>query len=128
MSRGLSRSLLVPLVVALVAIGVQAAGPNNTTATTRIPILERYLALGDPDPVQFRVLRHIDAQSERLGMSAWMDVWTDADRGSFHYRIVGEGGSDYIRTKVFRASLETERRMWAEGTPARAALTPNNYV
>lgn len=122
----LSRSPLVPVLVAVVAVGVHAAGPN--TSSTGIPILERYLALGDPDPTQFRVLRHIDARSERLGKSAWMDVWTEADRSGFRYLIVGEGGSEYIRSKVFRASLETERKMWAEGTPARAALTPNNYL
>jgi hypothetical protein len=28
---------------------------------------------------------------------------------------------------VFRASLETERKMWADGSPARAALTLANY-
>jgi hypothetical protein len=55
-------------------------------------------------------------------------VWTEADRDGFRYRIVAEEGSEYIRSKVFRASLETERKMWAEGAPARAALTPVNYV
>jgi hypothetical protein len=40
----------------------------------------------------------------------------------------GEGGSDYIRSKVFRACLETERKMWAENAPASTALTAANYV
>jgi hypothetical protein len=72
-------------------------------------------------------MRHVDATSERFGQSAWMDVWTEADHDGFRYRIVGEGGSEYIRSKVFRATLETERQMWADGSPARAALTLANY-
>ena len=38
-----------------------------------------------------------------------MDVWTEADASGFRYRVVAEEGSDYIRSKVFRASLDTER-------------------
>ena len=57
-----------------------------------------------------------------------MDVWTEADASGFRYHIVCEDGSDYIRSKVFRASLETEREMWAAGTPDEGALTPANYV
>ena len=57
-----------------------------------------------------------------------MDVWTEADASGFRYHIVCEDGSDYIRSKVFRASLETERDMWAAGQPDEGALTPANYV
>ena len=58
-----------------------------------------------------------------------MDVWTESDRsGSFDYTIVAEGGSGYIRSKVFRASLEAEKKLYAAGAPSRAALTPENYL
>jgi hypothetical protein len=58
-----------------------------------------------------------------------MDVWTDADRtNGFRYRIVSAGGSDYIRSHVFVAALEMERKMWASGDPERSAFTPENYV
>ena len=58
-----------------------------------------------------------------------MDVWTELDeRGALQYRIAAEGGSDYIRTKVFRASLDAEKKMWASGEPDRAGITPDNYV
>ena len=57
-----------------------------------------------------------------------MDVWTEADASGFRYTIVAEDGSDYIRNKVFRASLETERDMWKPGTPDEGALTPANYM
>jgi len=125
---GLSYRLPVLFVAAAawmpVTIQVSAAAPDGSTPA---PILERFLALGDPDPTDFRALRHLDAYNEHFNRSAWMDVWTEADQSGFRYHIVSEGGSDYIRSKVFRASLESERKMWADGTPAHAALTPVNY-
>ena len=64
-----------------------------------------------------------------MDKTAWMDVWTEADReGGFRYTVVAEGGSGYIRSKVFLASLEKEREMYASGDPSRAALTHDNYV
>jgi len=128
MLRGLCRSLLVPVAAALLIAGANAAGPAKSPASPGgTPILQRFLTIHDPDPTEFRVMRRVDARSEHFGQSAWMDVWTEADRGGFRYRIVSEGGSEYIRSKVFRASLETERKMWADGSPARAALTLANY-
>ena len=58
-----------------------------------------------------------------------MDVWTELDgAGALQYRIAAEGGSDYIRNKVFRASLDAEQKMWASGAPDRAGITTDNYV
>jgi hypothetical protein len=57
-----------------------------------------------------------------------MDVWAEADAAGFRYTIIGDGGSDYIRSRVFRASLETERKMWASGEADRSTVTPANYV
>jgi hypothetical protein len=120
------RTLALPLVAGLLVAGANAAGPAKNAAGGG-ELVQRFLTSPDPDPTTFRVMRHVDAKSERFGQSAWMDVWTEADRTGFHYRVVGEGGSDYIRAKVFRAALETERKMWADGSPARAALTLDNY-
>jgi hypothetical protein len=57
-----------------------------------------------------------------------MDVWTEGDASGFRYAVVAEDGSEYIRSKVFRETLDTERNMWASGEPYKAALTPANYV
>ena len=124
MTRGLSRSLLAISVAALLVAHAGAAGPTNASPA----ILQRFLALDDPTPTQFRALRHLEARNEKFEKNAWMDVWTEADTAGFRYRIVTEDGSDYIRSKVFRASLETEREMWAAGAPDEAAVTPANYV
>ena len=127
MVRRLVRSALAPLVGGLLLVTASASGPAGSASSPGVPVVQRYLSSPDPDPTEFRVMRHVDAKSERFGQSAWMDVWTEFDRNGFRYKIVGEEGSDYIRSKVFRASLETERKMWADGSPARSALTEANY-
>ena len=124
MSRGLGLSVLVASFAAMLAAHPGAAGPSNTAP----PILQRFLALDDPTPTQYRALRHLEARNEKFEKSAWMDVWTEGDASGFRYVIVSEDGSEYIRSKVFRATLETERKMYAAGTPDQAALTPDNYV
>jgi len=123
MSPGLSRSVLVVAIAGLLMAPARAAGPSNSTPA----ILQRFLALDDPTPSQYRALRHLEARNERFEKSAWMDVWTEGDASGFRYAVVSEDGSEYIRSKVFRASLDTERRMWAVGAPDQAALTPANY-
>jgi hypothetical protein len=124
MTRGLNRSLLAASVAALLVSHVAAWAPSNESPA----ILQRFLALDDPTPTQFKALRHLEARNEKFEKSAWMDVWTEADSSGFRYHIVCEDGSDYIRSKVFRASLETERDMWGVGNPDEGALTPANYV
>lgn len=125
MSRGLSRSLLVASIAALLVAVAQAEPHSSPEAPA---ILQRFLALDAPAPSQCRALRHLEARNEKFEKNAWMDVWTEADASGFRYRIVAEDGSDYIRSKVFRASLEAERKLWAAGTGDRGALTPANYV
>lgn len=126
MVRGLSRMLLVVPFAALAVAHATAAASRDGNADAP-PILQRFLSLGDPSPVSYRALRHLEARSEKFDMSAWMDVWTDVDATGFHYRIVAEDGSDSIRSRVFRETLETERKMWATGAPEAASLTPANY-
>ncbi len=123
MTRGLRRNLSALTVAVLLAAHVGAAGPTGASL-----LLQRFLALDDPTPTQFRALRHLEARNEKFDKSAWMDVWTEADTSGFHYDIVGEDGSDTIRSKVFRAALDLERNMWAAGEPDGGALTPENYV
>ena len=124
MSHGLGRSVVVVAITVLLVVPGRAAGPSATAPE----ILQRFLALGDPTPSQFRALRHLEASNEKFEKSAWMDVWTEGDASGFRYDIVSEDGSEYIRSKVFRATLDTERKMWAAGAPDQAALTPDNYV
>jgi hypothetical protein len=125
MSRGLGRSLVVAGFAAMLAAHPGAAGAPANTAPA---VLQRFLSLDDPTPTQYRALRHLEARNEKFEKSAWMDVWTEGDASGFRYVIVSEDGSEYIRSKVFRATLDIERRMWAAGASDQAALTPANYV
>jgi len=127
MAPGFTRSLLAVSVVALVAAHANAAR-SDEAGIAATPILQRFLALGDPSPESYRALRHLEARNEKFNMSAWMDVWTESDASGFRYRIEREEGSDYIRSRVFRESLETERKLWAAGAPDAASLTPANYT
>jgi len=122
MSRGLGRSVLFVTFASFLAANPGAAGSGNPAPA----VLQRFL--DDPTPTQFRALRRLEAHNDKFEKSAWMDVWTDGDASGFRYAIVAEEGSDYIRSKVFRATLETERKMWAAGASDQAALTPANYV
>jgi hypothetical protein len=123
MSPGLGRSVAIAAFAALLAAHPGAAGPTDNA-----PVLERFLSLDDPTPTQYRALRHLEARNDKFEKSAWMDVWTEGDESGFRYTIVSEEGSDYIRSKVFRTTLETERKVWAAGGAGHAALTPANYV
>jgi hypothetical protein len=125
MFRGLCRRLLIAPIAALLVVNAGAARPAPSAQSP--PILERFLALDDPSPTQYRALRHLEANNDHFEKGAWMDVWTQGDPSGFRYQIVAEEGSDYIRNRVFRATLETERKMWASGAPDNAGFTLANY-
>lgn len=90
-------------------------------------VLERFLTLDHAPLTQYRALRHFEARNEGFNSTAWMDVWTEADSRGFRYSIAGEGGSEYIRGRVFRGTLETEQRSWVSNAHERSAVTPVNY-
>jgi hypothetical protein len=125
MVRRLSRGVLVVPIVALLA---SHTGASVEPRASHPSILERFLSLDDPTPTQFRALRHLEAENGHFEKSAWMDVWTEGDASGFRYQIVSEDGSEYIRSHVFRTTLETERKMWASGAPDKAGFTHDNYV
>jgi hypothetical protein len=116
----------VPLVFAVVA--QPAATPRDESAIPRSAVLQRFLALPDPAPIQVRALRHLEARNEHFDSTAWMDVWTELDRNGFRYEVIDEGGSEYIRDHVFRATLKSESDVRASGGMERASFTPDNYV
>src|SRR5262245_54063310 len=96
---------------------------GGSTAPSSNPSLQRFLADQDTPVVRYRALRHMEAKCEHFASAAWMDVWTEVDAGgTMSYRIVSEGGSDYIRSKVFRGVLDGEQKALSSGGPARAGL------
>ena len=91
--------------------------------------LQRFLARGEEPPVEYRALRRLEAHNPKFNQSAWMTAWTEYDRaGGFRFTIVAEGGSSYIRTKVLRAALEGEQKIWSAHEPQKASLSNENYT
>ena len=70
----------------------------------------------------------MEASNSKFGASAWMDAWTDVDEaGGFRFQVASEGGSSYIRKRVFLPALDGEQKMWRDGEPKRAELNHANY-
>jgi hypothetical protein len=96
--------------------------------TDRLSVLQLFFGTDDSSPTEYRARRHLEARTAHFDMTAWMDVYTEGTASSLNYTILGEGGSDYIRSHVFRNALETERKMWASSAPDRSAITSENYT
>jgi hypothetical protein len=121
MRRALACSALLAVVLASdTPIGAQADEPGLPL------VLQRFLETLDDGPSSYRAFRRLEVRSGRLSDTAWMNVWTTADASGFTYEIVDQGGSGYVRDRVFLPALETERTSWGAG--ARGALTPDNYT
>jgi hypothetical protein len=109
-------------------VGCLLVAANGISGQAYPQLLERFLGRTDPGPNQYRALRRLEASNQHFGASAWMDVWTEADRQSgFRYEVAAEGGSGYIRSRVFLAALDREQRLWRDGEPDRASITMANY-
>ncbi len=94
-----------------------------------VSMLQRFLARGDSPTVEYRALRHMEAENAHFGQRAWMDVWTEFDNThGLRYEIAGEGGSGYIRNKVMRAALDAEQKMWLAKEPQKASFNHDNYT
>jgi hypothetical protein len=94
----------------------------------RPTVLQRFLARGEEPPVEYRALRRLEANNPHFHQSAWMLAWTEYDHvNGFRFQIIDEGGSSYIRSKVLRAALEGEQKIWANREPQKASLTHENY-
>lgn len=117
---------------ALLAIGnlVVSAHPGTRESILVGPtLLQRFLDRAEEPPFEYRALRHLEASNPHFRQSATMDVWTEYDNANgFRYQVVSEGGSGYIRKKVFLAALDAEQKMWTNREPQRASFSHENYT
>ena len=63
------------------------------------------------------------ARSERFNQEAWLEAWTELDKGGFRYTVVSEKGSDYVRNKVLKAVLKREQELVDEGECRRSEIS-----
>jgi len=109
--------------IAIALLALMSAAQSGPTP------LQRFLARGEEPPVEYRALRRLEAHNPKFNQSAWMVAWTEYDHvNGFRFTIVAEGGSGYIRSKVLRAALEGEQKIWANREPQKASFTHDNYT
>jgi hypothetical protein len=90
--------------------------------------VQRFLSRADEPLTRYRALRRLEARNDRFKLQGWLEAWTElTPDGRFHYQIVREGGSDYIRNKVLRPVLENEEKLFATRDASRSAMTTANY-
>src|SRR3954464_5801893 len=115
----------------LTAVVVVACAVANVhaTQTPHPTVVQRFLARAEEPPVEYRALRRLEAQNAKFKQSAWMVAWTEYDHvNGFRYQVVDEGGSGYIRSKVLRAALDGEQKIWAVREPQKASFNHENYL
>lgn len=92
-------------------------------------VLQRFLARGEEPPVEYRALRRLEAENPKFKQRAWMVAWTEYDRvNGLRYEVADEAGSGYIRSKVLRAALDGEQKIWADHEPQKASFIDENYL
>jgi hypothetical protein len=126
----LIRLFAAGLAVACAAPALHAASAASNGFAFQPPTaLQRFLARAEEPPVEYRALRRLEAQNAKFKQSAWMLAWTEYDHvNGFRYQIVDEGGSGYIRSKVLRAALDGEQKIWADREPQKSSFNQDNYM
>jgi len=119
-------SLVSALLAAALLQGVIIDAAGQLNGEDHPPALARFLNTVEHGPDSYRALRRLEVRNRRLSEAAWMHVRTEADAGGFRYEIVGQGGSGYVRDRLFMPALETEQKMWGAGD--QGALTLDNYT
>ena len=123
----------MPLLVAPILASCFAflAGSGHLSAAgSATQSFERVLARSNTvTPPPYRALRRLEGGVNDSGdKHGWLEAWTEYRPGrGFTYEIVGEGGSEYIRNKVLRGMLSTEKDLIAAGKRLRASFEANNY-
>lgn len=123
----LIRSAIVAVGV-VAAAGLAAARQPATDDASQLPVLQQFLATSNAAPEKFVAIRHLEARNDHFNKDAWMDVRTEADAAGFRFTVLSEGGSGYIRSRVFKKALQTEQKIWATGDPDRSGFTLANYI
>ena len=107
------------------AIGI-ASSVRATVPDAADRSIHQFLAQDDTQP-RYRATRRLEA--ENGGRRGWLEAVTDySPEVGFRYQITAEGGSSYIRGKVLRAVLESERDAITLGETARSSLDRTNYA
>lgn len=105
---------------------VRAQAPAEVVppaATASVPFTPQ------PPLRSYVAIRRLESINIRHKKEAWMVARTELrEDGTFTWHVLEEGGSELIRNRVLRESLEKEETVYREGLARRGGLTPDNYV
>jgi len=73
-------------------------------------------------------IRRLESVNDRHNKSAWLVARTSLQDGTFTWTVLAEGGSELIRNRVLRETLEKEAEVHREGLSRRGGLTDENYM
>ena len=119
-------TLALGLLVALT--GLASGQAPDADRSQLLPSVTRFLNNHAESLIQFRAVRHLEANNTRFKKHGWLDVVTElSPESGFTFQVTAEGGSEYIRRKVLRPILEGEQEVVARGEARRSALTLDNY-
>ena len=80
-------------------------------------------------PPAYRAFRRLEAGNPTTAKHGWLEVWTEHRPGEgMTYKVIDEGGYEYVRNKILRKLLNSEQELVANGKPLRAPLLPRNYT
>ena len=80
-------------------------------------------------PPAYRAFRRLEGGITDSDKRGWLEAWTEFQPGrGFTYEVVDEGGSEYVRNKILRSMLATEKDLLARGRRTRASLESKNYT
>ena len=93
---------LAAAILALALTGLWSAD-QMSASTAASPVFEQVLAKSNTvAPPTYRAFRRMEGgliDSDRRG---WIEAWTEYTPGrGFTYEVVREGGSEYVRNKIF---------------------------
>jgi hypothetical protein len=115
---GLALHLVIP---------VRAQLPALLPEPARVTIA-RFLDRAPEPLTRYRAIRRIEAENPRFKKHGWLVALTElSPEKGFTYRILEEGGSASVLSRVLRPVLLGEQELIARGDAARAALTRDNY-
>ena len=106
-----------------------ASTPSSPASQVEFAAVNRFLTHLEKPPVAYRAHRRLEAASEKLKESAWMEVLTEFAPGSgFRYSVIASGGSERIQRRVLKSVLEAERESTEPREWTKASLSHANYA
>ena len=116
-----------PVLLGVIALTALTTAEPAPPAASIEPVLHRFLTRADEPLVEYRGTRRLEGHNTRMNLDGWMEVATELGVDGFHYRVLGEGGSEMIRRRVFHSMLENEERVFATGDAGNSSFTASNY-